>query len=380
MTSRPIQVLHVLPDLATGGGQKLVLDLAQALRPHAEVQVAFLTGPEDLRNDFEQCGVPVHPLASSGTWGQAQAVKGLVHLTRSHHIDVLHAHSSPDKHVTQAAGLITHRPVVEHLHVLRDHRTSDRPLGRRVRSKVRRVVGLVTVNRYIAISTSVMEANASALPRASERLVLIRNGIRLESAPIPRHVGLPRGTAATGEHQLLWVGRLSAEKDVPQLLEMMSHLRRSHPRVELLLAGEGPERQRIEREVVRLGLSGVVKLLGQRSDVSDLLALADVFVFTSISEGFGLAAAEAQAAGVPVVTYAIPAMTEIVEDDVTGVLVPDRDPLKLASAVARLLDDPELRTSMGQAARSRAERLFDITGTAEQLLAVYWQLTGRANV
>lgn len=374
----PMRVLHVLPDLGTGGGQMLVLELAKALRPHAEVEVAFLGGPEDLRQDFERCGVPVHRLLASGCWPRARATLTLVRLTRNRAIDVLHAHSSPDKHITQAAGLITRRPVIAHLHVWRDHAHRDQGMTRRVRSWARRLAGLLTVRCYIAISESVMAANVSTIARANHRLVLVRNGISL--APYQSSARSSRGSMTNDGPVLLWVGRFSSEKDVPLLVKMMSFLRDSHPSARLLLAGEGPQRSRIQEEVAYLGLEATVIFLGRRTDIPTIMATADVFVFSSISEGFGLAVAEAQAAGLPVVACRIPALEEIVEDDVTGVLVSSRNPYEMAESVRCLLEDNARRLAMGRAARRRAHELFDITCTAAQLLAVYRRFVGRANV
>jgi glycosyltransferase involved in cell wall biosynthesis len=377
----PIRVLHVLPDLATGGGQRLVLNLAQALRPRVEVEIAFLSGSDELRTEFHEAGVRVHELPrGEGAWSQLRTAASLARLVRRRGIDLLHAHSSPDKRVTQLAGLFARRPVVAHLHVLRNHSEHDRGAAGWFRSNARRLAGLLTVRCYIAISQSVFDANTRAVPFARRRLVLVRNGVPLDHADMAAD-GVRDDIGLRGDDQvLLWVGRLSTEKDVPSLVRMMSIARETNERAHLVLVGEGRRRQDIEDLVAQLDLGDRVHLVGRRTDVSSIMSVADLFAFASFHEGFGLAVAEAQVAGLPVVAFRIPALEEIVEDRVTGLLVPGRRPEDLAASVTRLLDDAALRQAMGAAARTRGRQLFDISSTAAELAGVYERVLGRPRV
>jgi len=354
-----------------GGGQQLVLNLAQAMRPRVETEVAFFTGDDAMRTQFEAIGVPVHELPSQGALSQLRAGWTMWTIIRRRRIDVLHAHSSQDKRVAQFVGLVARRPVVAHLHVRREHAQRDVGLRRRARSWVRRLVGLATVSRYVAISKAVMDVNRSTILRPSTRLVMISNGIPIEpyrsAVPTSRSsLGLPDDVPV-----LLWAGRLSAEKDVPSLLVAMTHLRESHPEARLLLAGDGPRKGDLERLRTELELSDSVRMLGRRTDVPGLMAMADLFVFTSLDEGFGLAVAEAQAAGLPVVAFRIPALEEIVDDGVTGLLVDGRDPGAMAQAIAELLSDSTRRRSMSGVARHHAAETLDIAATASALTRVY---------
>ena len=105
-------------------------------------------------------------------------------------------------------------------------------------------------------------------------------------------------------------------------------------------------------------------LLGERADVPELLAAADVFVLSSASEGAPLSILEAMAAGLPVVASNVGGIAELVEDGVTGLLVPPADPVRLAQALARVLDDRDLRQRLGTAGRARARERFDLGGLA----------------
>jgi glycosyltransferase involved in cell wall biosynthesis len=120
-----------------------------------------------------------------------------------------------------------------------------------------------------------------------------------------------------------------------------------------------------------------VVLAGWREDVADLMALMDVFVLPSWREGLPRSAVEAAASGVPLVLTDIRGCREVVRDGVEGTLVPVRSPVALAAAIARLLDDPDLRLRMGRAARARAEERFDEARVARTIVLATEMLTHR---
>ena len=122
--------------------------------------------------------------------------------------------------------------------------------------------------------------------------------------------------------------------------------------VDLLLAGDGPLRAKLEEAVQTHGLAGRVYFLGVRSDVPQLLKAVDVFALTSVCEAASLTLLEAMAAGLPVVVTAVGGNPEMVRDGVEGLLVPRGDEEAVASALLRLLDQPAVAESMGSAGRA----------------------------
>lgn len=171
--------------------------------------------------------------------------------------------------------------------------------------------------------------------------------------------------------------RLVAVKDVDLLLEVASLLSRSHPRVECLVMGDGPERQRLEARAEQMGLAGIVRFAGRVADVREGLRRLDVFIVTSVYEGgVSMSVLEAMEAGLPVVVTAAGGVEEAVVDGETGYIVSreqERGALAaaLAERAAALLDDPGLRARMGQAGARRVRREFTIERTAAQTLRAY---------
>jgi glycosyltransferase involved in cell wall biosynthesis len=173
---------------------------------------------------------------------------------------------------------------------------------------------------------------------------------------------------------ILMVAVLRRGKGHDAILEALPDIIRGVPKVQLVFVGDGPLRPKIERDAA--ALASQVVMLGERHDVADLMAAADVVVLPSESEALPTVLLEAAAAGCPVVASAVGGVGEIVDDGVTGILVPARDEKALAAAIVHILSDPELGERMGQAARAKAESQFSIAIQAKRTLEVYHQLVG----
>lgn len=145
----------------------------------------------------------------------------------------------------------------------------------------------------------------------------------------------------------------------------------------LLLVGDGPDREGVEKLVVALGVERHVAFLGERSELGSLLALADLFVLPSEQESFGLAALEALACGVPVVASGVGGLAEVVRDGETGRLVAPHDPHALAGAVLGLLADEPARVAMGRAARADALARFRPEPVVARFEEIYREVLDR---
>jgi len=131
----------------------------------------------------------------------------------------------------------------------------------------------------------------------------------------------------------------------------------------------------LNREIARCNLENSVRILNFRNDVSDLLAAMDIYVHLSVEpEPFGLAIIEAMASGLPVVATAPGGPGEILEDGISGILVPPRSAERTSEAVSALLSNPEMRQRMGDRARERAFRLFHVSRYATELRSLYKEL------
>src|SRR5262249_6709143 len=146
------------------------------------------------------------------------------------------------------------------------------------------------------------------------------------------------------------------------------------PDVLFSIAGDGPLRGRLERQIQQLGLGKRVSLLGRVADVPGYLSRLDIAVLCSTSEGMSNAILEYMAAGKAVVATAVGANPELIEDGVTGLLIPPDDADALAEAVQTLVDEAELRTRLGSAAQEFVRQRFSRQRAVAGYQDLYYQL------
>jgi glycosyltransferase involved in cell wall biosynthesis len=227
--------------------------------------------------------------------------------------------------------------------------------------------------RVIAVAESIRLETLEAFGLPAGHVVTIPNAVdprRLEpehgSAAVRASLGVPQGAA-----MVLSLGALTWEKDPLGHLRVTAPLLRRRPDAVHVFAGEGPLRAELEAAVRREGLDGRVLVLGSRADVGDLLAAADLLLFASRTEGMPGSIIEAGVAGLPVVGVALTGVPEVVDDGVTGLLVPPGDHAGLRAAVGRLLEEERLRSSLGRAARARCLERHGIAPVAGAYRSLY---------
>lgn len=227
------------------------------------------------------------------------------------------------------------------------------------------------------------ELIAAGYPR--DRAHYLPNAVPLPKRP-SAEIKTASRTALADAHPLmsageapvaLYAGRLHEAKGLADLVNAWAIVSERRPDARLWLAGEGPLRDALFRQVADLGLDGRVVLCGAFDAVDELLAAADTFVLPSYEEGMSLALLEAMAAGVPVIASDIPANRELIEPDRNGLLVPTRDPNALGTAILRLWDGPAFAKSLAEAARERVEREFALPIRAKEHLDLFERLIAR---
>jgi glycosyltransferase involved in cell wall biosynthesis len=215
----------------------------------------------------------------------------------------------------------------------------------------------------------------------SHKLHRVYNGVDVEEASRLSPTTGDRsadGQRSSGVFRLLSVGSLVGVKGHSTLIEVCRLLRQEGCPVQCKIIGSGPEHELLARLIQEAGLTGAVELTGPLSlgDVYHAMRVADVFVLLSeigvngYRDGFPTVILEAMAMALPVVSTWMSGIPEMVEDQVTGILVPERDPPAAGAAIRRLLQDPGLRTRMGAAGTERVRRLFALEQSADQLARI----------
>lgn len=380
---RPYRVLHMLPDLATGGGQVILLNNIRHMdRRRVENLVCYVRPENDLESEFNAAGFKTYCLDHRGGRGLRTLLR-LVRLVRRERIDIIHTNNTrTDRIYGQMAALLTGVPVVNYL--LMPSAPPTRSLLGRPRGLFEYWLWRRTVRHVIALSHEVrrtwMEYNRTA--RSPNQAVSVvyagvdldawqLDGREAEVEALRRELGL-EGAGPV----LLNVGRLVPQKGQHFLARIMSEVVQSCPGARLFVVGEGETRLQLEDQIRDAGMQEFVKLLGTRHDVPALLALSDVFLFPSVAEGQGLAIVEAMAMARPVVTFKIAPLTEFIEHERNGYLVDPWDLSAFARAVVDLAGDSALSHRLGRRGRRIVEERFDVREIAGQIEEIYTSVAG----
>jgi glycosyltransferase involved in cell wall biosynthesis len=348
-------VCQLLHGLWVGGAELLAANLARRLAGEYRWCFACLDELGPLGEQLRGEGFPVHLLGRRPGL-DARCVLRLASLLRRERVDVLHAHQYTPFFYAVAARLLCRRPPV----LFQEHGRHQPDYPRRKRMAFNRTF-LEKRDRVVAVGQAVRRALIANEGLPPERVAVIYNGVNL--APFLN--GRPdrpavRKELGVGPDDLvvIQVARLDYLKDHATAVRTLAAVRRSRPDARLVLVGDGPERGPVEGLVAQLGLGAHVIFLGMRADVPRLLAAADLFLLTSVSEGIPLTVIEAMAAGLPVVATAVGGLGEVIEHGRSGFLAPARDADTLAGPVVRLAGNPELRRQVGRAGRERAQAEF----------------------
>ena len=174
-------------------------------------------------------------------------------------------------------------------------------------------------------------------------------------------------------HQLLYTGRLAAEKGLPDLFDAVHQINKTGQSYRLVLTGKGEYRDVLKDKAKRLNIEDRIDFAGfvSRKRLIELYENSDIFVFPTYYEGLPTSILEAMAAGLPIVSTTAHGVTDLLDHEETGLLSPPGESEKLASHIQRLLDDPQLREELGSAARAEAVTEYDWDIVGQKMKSVY---------
>lgn len=370
--ARPLDIVHVVENLERGGLERMAIDLVLAQRAagHA-VRMVCLFQPGALAGELTDAGIEVVACGKRGGLDLA-ALRGLraqLAPRGDRGPRILHTHNAnAHYHAVLAAVGLPRARTINTRHGMGVARPRSR-LEWLYRQAMRRT------DVVAAVCEAARERFASQGVRPREALLAVPNGIRIERfeaanaaarAALRTQLALPDGTPLIGT-----VGRLNPVKDQAGLLRAFAEVHAARPDAVLVLVGDGALRAELEAQAAALGLATAVRFLGDRNDVRALLPGFDVFVLSSLSEGYSMALLEAAASALPIVATDVGGNREIVADGVNGLIVPSADAGALASALAALVADPARAVALGAQGRAWALREASIATMTARYEAIY---------
>jgi len=361
-----MRILHIISSSGMYGAEAVILNLARTLRDgsHECVLGVFSNSRNPnlelheiaLKQGFESRLIPCR-----GQMDRA-AIAHIRELAASTGADVVHAHGfKADIYVYLALrGLGV--PLVSTCHTWYDTDLTVSLYGRLDRFVLRKYA------RVVAVSEEVKRRLLNAGVRA-EKIRMVRNGIDLR--PFDRALQAHRDHAVESAPVVGLVGRLAWEKGIDVFLRAAAKVLAEVPGARFLVAGEGPDREKLERLIDEVKISRSVELLGRRDDMASLYASLDVMVSSSRQEGLPIAILEGMASGLPLVATAVGEVPSVVVDERTGVLVTAEDVERLTAVIVELLHDPDRRRRLGTAARRLIEEEYSASRMTADYLRMY---------
>ena len=372
--SRPIRVGFVLHVMQVAGAEVLVKEAIRRLGDAITPTVFCLDrvgqlGEEHLANGGDLVCLNRRPGRDFRvSWNLAKEI-------RKRKIDVIHAHQySPFFYAAFAKLLARPMPRL----ILTEH-------GRHypdIVSPNRRAFNRIVLDRAADAVNACCGFSAKAMRDLDGfrggRIEVIENGIEVDrySTVADKSELRHRFGLNAQRRYLAHVARHHPVKDQNMLIRAFALAAASIPDVDLLMVGDGPLRGELEELTRTLGIADRVIFLGIRSDVPDVLRVADAFALTSVSEAASLTLLEAMATGLPVVVTNVGGNPEIIRHEREGLLVPRGDAKACGEAFTRLMCDPELAARLGKAGRERAVEKYQLEQTVRAYHRLYRRLTG----
>lgn len=347
-----------------GGAQIHVRDLAASVRAqgHAPAVITSGKGPfiDELRAQDTPTIVLRHLDAPIDPIRDLRALREIHAVLNDLRPDLVAAHSSKAGILGRLAGWSLRIPVVFTVHgwaftpgVPKLQATMYRQIERFVGPLANKIITVSEFDRQLALKARVTREH---------RVVTVHNG--MPDIP-PRLRAEPSRTPT----RLIMVARFGPQKDHPTLLRALAGLQDLPWQLDLI--GEGPLIGGMQSLAATLGISSRIRFLGQRMDVGELLAAAQVSLLVTNWEGFPLSILEAMRAGLPVVAASVGGIAESVRDEETGYLIPRGDAVALRDRIRQLLLSPDLRVRLGANGRARYQQQFTLDHSVSQTLAVY---------
>lgn len=384
------RLLYVITQPVVGGAQKYVFDLAKNFSQGGGYDVSAAIGSPadgDLFKKLEAEQIKTHFLKSLGREvslvGDIKAFFEMLKLFRSERPDIIHLNSSKAGLIGAVAGFFCgwgryHKPKIiftAHGWIFKE----DLPGGKKKAAIFAEWLAAKFKDRIICVSRDDFNQALKYHIAGTRKLYTIHNslgeGVKILSKEKAREeISKIIGRELSGDtFALANLGRLYANKGLNYLVDAVLCLKNKFPEKKIILVifGDGPEREALQRQVTSYKLQDSVFLAGDVPDAAKYLAAFDAVVLSSIKEGFPYAILEAGAAGVPVVATNVGGIGEVIQNGVNGFLVPPKDAEALAGAVEKLIQNPDESQKMASELKKRVAKSFDFKTMASKTEWVY---------
>lgn len=360
-------ILHVIDTTGPGGAETIFIELADRLRALGYRSVVLIRGPGWVHDELERRHLTPLVIDAKGAFNW-RFLRELIRIIRRERIDVIQSHLLGSNVYCALAGLLTRRPVIATFHGKVDVNPNERLRGLKFR--------LMNwgVRRFVAVSNSLSTAiHAEGLLNPAKTEV-IYNGIDLSrygrgiGSGLRRLLGLGDDAILIGS-----LGNVRPAKGYDVLVRAVRPVIDSFPHAHFLIAGDIKASLMTELESLMRseGVAEHIHFLGYSSNSAEFLSQVDLFVLSSLSEGFSISTIEALATGLPAIVTRCGGPEEIVTDGVDALMVEPGNPGALADGLKALLNDEARARSLAEAGKARVGERFGMDTMLARYIALY---------
>jgi len=362
-----IRVLHIIPTFGIGGAERMVVNLLKAFN-HEKFEVSACSLYPEASTFFEkqlkEYKIPVYYLGKHKGL-DLRMIPRLYHLFRTFKPDIVHTHLYALRN-----AII---PIILSRIPLRFHTLHN--IAYKETDRIGRVINWIAFHfcKVIPISIS-QEVAKTTYDLYHIKTPIIYNGILVNCFQLKKNIRFSyrkKENLKESDTIFLHIARFSPQKNHRLLIKAFGQAVNQYPNLKLLLVGDGELRSKMEKIVKEEKLEQGIYFLGSRQDIPELLTTCDIFILSSDWEGTPMTILEAMAAGKPIIATAVGGTPELVENGVTGLLVPPKDAQALAEAMLRLANNPILREKMEREGKKNVLERFDIKQIARQYEELY---------
>jgi glycosyltransferase involved in cell wall biosynthesis len=370
-----LTILHVVGDLFSKGGtpRKLLSLVSGSDKEHfRHIFLVYSNRSDNLNSKIREAGGFVIEVNRLHNY-DLRLFWDIIRTIRSYEADIISTHFARADIYGTLAGILMKKPVIKNVHGILWN--SSKWL-QNIDSKLSRF-------RVVTVCNSRATLQAVQQQTGLCNGMVIYNGVPDQSvklsgkqvAELREEIGVPEEAFVIGH-----VGGLIPLRDQGVIIDALSILIRKIEKSYLVLVGDGPMRHKLELQATTLGLTDRVLFLGYRDDVPQLTQIFDVYVNMATAEGFGISVVEAMQAGLSVVLANAGALPELIEDGVSGLLVPRGDSASLAKVLMQLEKDRQRAAQLGDSAKLRAASEFSIERYAREFELLYRDVTTKRSV
>lgn len=360
------RILHLIQTSGPGGAEKLVLSLAQNVNDNYTSVVGLLKKGW-LCTQLQRQGIQTEIVPSGGRF-DLTLVLNLKNLIRKEKIDIIHSHLLDMNFYSSLAARFAGVP-----HICTEHGDIHHVSKKINLNTYAKIIILSRLsNKIIFVSQFTKDRFLDLAKLNPQKSAVIYNGINQKEYTSTADIKKKKDELGIKEDELIIgnVANLYPVKGHIYLLKAAKTVMKEFPNVKFIIVGKGGLGEELKNKADLFGIRSRVKFLGFREDVKELLTIMDIFTLASLSEGLPLSLIEAMASKVPIIATRVGGIPEVIEDGISGFLVPPADPDRLATAILHLLKNKNLMVSFAEKSYQRFIKQF----TEETMISQYLNL------